>query len=139
MIKAVQMNKEVIVNLQNKVGALDYISKILTERGINIEAIAGYIKEGTGQAEIRLVTDNDTITVDTLKKNDITEIREKQILLVDLQNKPGALRVLTSKLDEEGLDLKCIYSTTCVEGCCQSCRMVIDTCDNQKAMVVLTP
>ncbi|MDD4202046.1 MAG: ACT domain-containing protein [Candidatus Omnitrophica bacterium] len=139
MIKAVQMNKELFLSVENKIGQLAKISKILSERGINIEALAGYIKAGTTEAQIRLTADNDSLAVDALKKNGFTNIKEKSVLVVSLENKPGALNVVTSKLAKENIGIISMYGTSCEGDCCALCRVIVDTSDNQKATVLLTP
>ena len=139
MINSVQLNKEILVTLQNKATKLAGLSKAIIDHGITVEAITGNVEEETDQVKVRLITDQDTIACDTLKKNNFENISEKNVLVVTLEDKPGALNVLTKKIADEDIDIKHIYATTCSAGACSSCKIVVDTSDNQKALVALTP
>ena len=60
---------------------------------------------------------------------------EKDIILADLENKPGGLKVITAKLAGEGIDINYTYGTICPTGC--PARIAIATSNNEKALVAL--
>lgn len=132
MIRSASLVKEIVISAQNKVGILANISKILADHDINIEGVAGYNE--AGQAKIMLVTTDNLRASDALKKAGYTALKESEAVLVDLVNKPGALKNLTAKLAAEGIDIKYTYGTICSEGC--PARIILSTTNNEKAFVL---
>ena len=132
MIKSAQLGKEIAVFVMNKIGVLENISKILADHGISMEGVAGYATE-KNEARIMFVSGDNLRAIDALKKNNYTNIKESEVLMVDLENKAGALKVLTAKLAAEAIDIKYIYGTTC--SCGGPAKVVLSTSDNEKALV----
>lgn len=131
MLKKAGLGKEIAVRVINKIGVLADISKILADHGINIVAAAGYAMNN--EAEITLVTDDNLRAVDALKKNKYASVKENEVVVVELEDKPGALKNITATLAAENIDIKYIYGTTCPGGC--PARLVISASDNEKALV----
>jgi hypothetical protein len=131
MLKRAQLSKEIIVTVVNKIGVLADMSKLLAEHGINIEAAAGYGENN--EAKIMLITDDNLRAVDALKKSGYKSIKENEVLVLELENKAGALKFVTSKLAAEGIDIKSLYGTACSAGC--PAKIVLTTSDNEKAIV----
>ena len=136
MLKSVSMGKEICVKVINKIGVLADMSKILTDSKINIEAIAGYGKDGTKEAEIMLVTDNNARALELLKKNNYTAVKEKEVLVVELNNKPGALKTITERIATEGVDIRYIYGTACSGE--YPAKIILATTDDKKALALLS-
>jgi len=131
MIKKAQLGKEIAVSVSNKIGVLADMSKILADHGISILAVAGY-SEGK-DAKIMLVTADNLRAADALKKNSYKNVKENEVILVELENKTGALKLVAEKLAAESIDIKYIYGTTCVAGC--PAMIALLTSDNAKALV----
>lgn len=131
MIKDANLGKELIVKMPNKVGILANISKILADRGINIEGVAGYA--ANNEASIMFVADDTLRAKEALAKGGYGNIKENEVVVVDLENKPGALKAITAKLAAEKIDIKYAYGTACPEGC--PARIILSTSDNEKALV----
>jgi len=131
MIKDARLDKELVVTVQNKIGTLANISKILADHGINIEGMAGYAMNG--DAKIMLVVDDLLRAKDTLEKNGYKNIKESEVVVADLENKVGALKGLTAKLALAKIDIRYTYGTTCPAGC--PARLIMATTANEKAVV----
>jgi hypothetical protein len=131
MIKNAQLAKEVVVTVSNKIGILADISKLIADHGINIDAVAGYAAEN--EAKIMLVTQDNLRTVDALRKAAYKVIKEEEVVVVDLENKAGALKNLTAALAAQNIDIKHVYGTVCSAGC--PAKIVLSTSDNEKALV----
>ncbi|MDD5439802.1 MAG: hypothetical protein PHS37_06430 [Candidatus Omnitrophica bacterium] len=137
MIKSVRAGKEVSVMTPNKIGILSGIADLMANSGINLTAVAGYARENGKDAEIMLVADETATILDVLKKNKYAAVKEREVIIVELENKVGALKVLAKKLADNQVDIKSIYGTACsCAGPC-ACRIVIVTNNNQKALVAL--
>ena len=131
MLKGARFGREIVVSVVNKIGVLADASRALAEHGINIEAVAGYAKEDN-TAKIMFVTADTLRTVDALKKAGYNSINENEVVIVELEDKPGALKFVTAKLAAEEIDIKHIYGTTCATGC--PARIVFSSSNNQKAL-----
>lgn len=131
MIRNAELGKELVITVPNKIGVLADITKILADHGLNIEGVAGYAM--SNQANIMLVTEDVLRSKEALQKGGFKSIKENEIVVVDLENKPGALKSITSKLASEKIDIKYTYGTACPEGC--PARLIIATTDNEKAIV----
>lgn len=133
MVKEAKLGKEIVVTVTNKIGILADMSKLLAGQGINIDAVAGFAVGN--EARIMLVTPDDTKAIEILKKANYTSIRQNDCIVVDLENKPGALRDITAKMASEMIDIKQIYGSACTDGC--PAKIIISTTDNQKALAAL--
>lgn len=131
MLKDARIAKVIVVNVVNKIGVLADMSKIMADHGLNIEAVKGYAEDEN--AKIMLITEDNLRAVDALKKNGYKSAAEEEVLAIDLQNSPGALKNVTAKLAAEGIDIKYIYGTTCPTGC--PAKIILSTSDNEKALV----
>ncbi len=131
MLKGAKLAKVIIVSVVNKIGVLAEMSEILADHGINIEAVEGYSENG--KAKIMLVTDDNLRAIDALKKKNYGAIVENEIIMMELENKAGALKNVTAKLASAGIDIKYIHGTTCPAGC--PAGIVLSTSDNEKALV----
>jgi hypothetical protein len=136
MVKNAKSIKEISLRVVNKIGVLEDICRLLAERGINIEAVAGYSMDGSPDAEIKLVTEDSVRALEILHKNHYNQTREKEVLSIELENKPGALKLMTSRLAGEGIDIKYIYGSACPDNC--PSRLVLSSSDDEKALVLFT-
>lgn len=135
MIKKVILGEEITIITRNKVGILADIAMTLANKGINIEAVLGYEVALTGK--VFLVTNANLAIISELKKKKYKMVKETEVILVDLENKPGALKVVATEMKENNIDIKYIYVTPCTCANKGSSRMVLQTSDNEKAMALL--
>lgn len=136
MIKNIVLGEEITITTKNKVGILADVSKMLANKGINIEAALGY--EVGAKAKLLVVTNANLVIVNELKKMKYALVEETEVLLVDLNNKPGALKVVATEMKENKIDIKYVYLTPCTCAIKGSSRMVLQTSDNERAMAVLS-
>src|SRR5947209_7749706 len=95
MIKQVKKAKEIVVVSENKVGTLAEVSRILAERGINIQALSA--QAAANVALLNFVVDDHQHAVDLLRKKGLP-FHENEVLIVEVEDQPGVLRNLTKKL-----------------------------------------
>jgi len=133
MLKGAKLTKGIIVTVANKIGVLADMSKILADHGINIEAVKGYAENE--KAKIMLITDDNLRSIDALKKSGYKSAVESEMIMLELENNPGALNNITAKLASEEIDIKFIYGTACPSGC--PARIILSTSDDEKALVAL--
>jgi hypothetical protein len=95
---------EIFVVMENKPSMLGDLCSHLAENEVNIEAI------GVFHDTAKLYVKNLNKAVKLLQKlNYTTELRD--VLLVDLENRPGALAELATKLGDEGINVEYCYGT----------------------------
>jgi hypothetical protein len=133
MIKSAELSKEIVVTVVNKIGVLADMSRLLAEKGINVEAVAGYAVDK--EAKIMLVTDDSVRSTDALRKAGYKSIKENEVIVLELENKPGVLKQITDILASQEIDIRQVYGTTCPAGC--PAKIVLSTTDNEKALVAL--
>lgn len=130
------LGEEITITTMNKVGILADVAMMLANKGVNIESALGY--EVGLTAKLLLVTNANLIIVNELKKKKYRSVKETEVVLVDLENKPGALKVVATEMKENGIDIKYMYLTPCTCTTKGSSRMILQTSNNEKAMVALS-
>jgi hypothetical protein len=124
--------KEVVVTLQNDVGALNDIAKIVADKGINILAASNWV-DGA-RAIVHLVTDDNVRAADALRGHQYT-VREAEVVVAEAPHKPGMLRHVTEKLAKEGIDIHHLYATATAAQ--DTCLFVLATANNDRAILRL--
>ena len=135
MLQKAVLAKQISITVNNEIGALDRLAGYLADRGINIEAIAGYETEGLNEAKIMLVVDDTVRAADALREKGSGSIEEKEVIMVELDNKPGALKTVTNLLVHTEVNIRYIYSTGNSET--SPVRVVLATTNNEKAYISL--
>ena len=119
---------ELYVILENKPSVLGDLCSFLAENDINIEAI------GVFHDTAKLCLQNLNKAVKLLGKlNYITELRD--VLRVDLENRPGALAEIMTKLGDEGINIEFCYGTLARKG--NMVSVIMDVSDINRAAQIL--
>jgi len=120
---------EIYVVLENKPSTLGDLCSFLAENEINIDAI------GVFHDAAKLSVQNLNKAVKLLGKLDYTtELRD--VLRVDLENRPGALAEVTTKLGDEGINIEYCYGTLSRKG--NTVSVILDTSNIDRALQVLS-
>lgn len=119
---------EIFVVLENRPSTLGELCSYLAENDINVEAI------GVFQDTAKLFVKNVTKAVKLLSRlNYTTELRD--VLKIDLENRPGALAEVTTKLGNKGINIEYCYGSLSRKGGVTS--VILDVSDIDKAIDVL--
>ncbi len=120
---------EIYVVLEDRPSTLGEMCSHLAENDINIEAIGVF--HDTAKIHVKNVTK----TVKILNKlNYVTELRD--VLKVDLENRPGALAEITTLLGNKGINIEYCYGTLSRKGATTS--IILDVSDIDKAAELLS-
>ncbi len=120
---------EIYVILENKPSVLGDLCSHLAENGINIDSI------GVFHDTAKIVASNLNKALKLLGKlNYITEQRD--VLRVDLENRPGALAEMTTKLGDEGINIEYCYGTLSRKG--NAISVILDVSNIDRAIEVLS-
>lgn len=119
---------EIFVVLENKPSTLGDLCGCLSENGINIDAI------GLFQDSAKLCVKNINKAVKILTKyNYETELRD--VLRVDLENRPGALAEVATMLGNKGINIEYCYGTLSRKA--NMISVIMDVSDIDKAVKLL--
>jgi hypothetical protein len=119
---------EIFVVLENRPSILGELCSHLSENGINIEAI------GVFHDTAKLYVKNLNKAVKLLSKlNYETELRD--VLKIDLENRPGALAEIASKLGDKGINIEYCYGALTKKGDVAS--VILDVSDLDRAQKIL--
>ncbi|HEK85347.1 MAG: ACT domain-containing protein [Candidatus Saccharicenans sp.] len=119
---------EIFVILENKPSILGELLAQLSENEINVEAI------GVFQDTAKIYVKNLSKAVKVLNKlNYTTELRD--VLLIHLENKPGALAEVATKIGDEGINIEYCYGTLSRSG--DMVSVIMDVSNIDRAIQVL--
>ncbi len=119
---------EIFIVLENRPSTLGELCSHLAEHKINIEAI------GVFQDTAKLYVKNISKAMKLLDKLEYTtEMRD--VLKVNLENRPGALAEVVAKLGNKGVNIEYCYGTLSKKGDVTS--VIIDVSDIDKAIKIL--
>jgi len=119
---------EIFVVLENHPSTLGELCSHLAENGINIDAI------GVFQDTAKLYVKKINKAVKLLDKLDYeTELRD--VLRIDLENRPGALSEAATKLGNKGINIEYCYATFSRKG--NKTSVILDVSDIDRAIKIL--
>lgn len=126
------MGKELVVRAENRVGLVADIAKLLSTQGINILAAAVFVVGE--ETELHLVVDAHHYALESLRAGEyITE--EREVVLVELPNRPGFLRRITEALARRNLDIRYLYVSAAEDT--PRTLVVLSCTHNGKAVLLL--
>lgn len=135
MIISVNLGEEIVITTKNKIGLLADVATMLSNKGVNIESAIGY-EVGT-TARLMIVTNANLVIVNELKRKKYKSVKETEVVLVELENKPGALKVIATEMRKARIDIRYIYVTAPATPAGAS-KMVMQTSDNERAIALLS-
>lgn len=102
------IQKQLSVFLANRPGALANICSILSEAGINIQALS--VHDTVDNAVVRLVVDNPTKALLLLEQEEFY-ILEQDVIVVSVDNRAGVLARVCEKLSRADINISYAYCT----------------------------
>lgn len=135
MIKNVSMGKEIALILEHKPGELNKIVAFMADRGISIEAICSYGTPGEGKAKLMIVPDDVRRAVDVLLLKTDDPVEEHDVIIIDIENAPGALLSLTKILSQKDINIFHICGVASIGDA--PIKVILSTADNERAYAAL--
>ncbi len=102
------MLTEIVVELEDQVGALADLGELLGGRAVDIRALA-VLSLASGSALAHLVVEPADVAVQVLREAGITPRRVREVLEVTVEDEPGALGRYCRRLAEAKVDLQAVY------------------------------
>ncbi len=101
------MAKDLTVILKNVPGTFASMGEALGEAGINIDGVCGFPAEGEGVAHVLV---EDAAGARSALEGAGHEVRaEREVVVADLEDKPGELGGVCRKMANAGVNLDLIY------------------------------
>ena len=116
--------KDLTIELEEKAGTVAAAAEALGKAGVNIEGICGVVVGGKAVAHV-LVTDAAKAR-QALQTAGARVTGEQDVLVLEMEDKPGSLGKVTRKIADAGVSLNALYLAT-------RTRVVIGTRDLEKA------
>jgi hypothetical protein len=100
-----------VIEVENVPGALARVASAISDAGVNIAA-ATYLGPGE-RAEIHILVKHAEAARHALAtSHDVTITREREVVIVEVEDCPGVLADLTRRVEQAGIDLDLVYVAT---------------------------
>ena len=104
------MAVDLIIDVDNTSGALAEVAAAISDAGVNIAAATCI---GAGErAELHILVPHAGAARHALAISHLAVSREREVVVVDVQDRPGVLADLTRKIARAGVDLDLVYVAT---------------------------
>ena len=101
------VRKQLTVSWQNRAGELAKVCRVLSDVGINIEALA--TAEAGEYGAVRLVVDDVDMAREVFHKSQVAHTTI-DVFVIELPNRAGALADIAGRLSEENINIEYFYS-----------------------------
>src|SRR6266508_2081964 len=104
------MAVDLVIDVDNTPGALAEVAAAISDAGVNIAA-ATCIGPGD-RAELHILVPHAEAAKHALAISHVAVTREREVVVVDVEDRPGVLADLTRKVAKAGIDLDLVYVAT---------------------------
>jgi hypothetical protein len=101
---------DLVIEVENTPGALAQVAAAISDAGVNIAA-ATCIGSGE-QAELHILVPHAEAARHSLALSQLAATREREVVVVDVLDRPGVLADLTRKIARAGVNLDLVYVAT---------------------------
>jgi hypothetical protein len=104
------MPVDLVIDIENTPGALARVAAAISDAGVNIAAATCI---GTGEhAELHILVPHAGAAKHSLAISNLAVTREREVVVVDVEDRLGVLADLTRKIARAGVDLDLVYVAT---------------------------
>jgi hypothetical protein len=105
------MATDLTVVLKDRPGELARLGEITGAAGVNIRGLAAFTGEGSGI--IHLLVDDEAVerATEELRRAGLGVADEREVLVVDIDDRPGSLGELARELSEANVNIDLAYTT----------------------------
>jgi hypothetical protein len=121
--------KDLTVMLDDRPGALADLGEAAGNAGINIEGVCGTTQEGQGA--IHILVQDEAATRAALGEAGIEVGGERDVLVVDVEDRPGSMGEVARRVGDAGVNIELVYTTF------GEVRLVLGVDDIDKARAAL--
>ena len=104
------MSVDLVIDIENTPGALAQVAAAISDAGVNISAVTCV---GPGErAELHILVPHAEAARHSLAISHLAVTREREVVVVDVEDRPGVLADLTRRIAKAGVDLDLVYVAT---------------------------
>ena len=104
------MAVDLTIDIDNSPGSLAEVAAAISDAGVNIAAATCI---GTGErAELHILVPHAGAARHSLAISHVAVTREREVVVVDVEDRPGVLADLTRRIAKAGVDLDLVYVAT---------------------------
>ena len=104
------MAVDLVIDIENTPGALAKVATAISDAGVNIAAATCL---GSGEhAELHILVKYAGAAKHSLALSQLAVSREREVVVIDVADRPGVLADLTRKIARAGVDLDLVYIAT---------------------------
>ena len=101
---------DLVIEIENTAGALAQVAAAISDAGVNIAAATCI---GTAEtAELHILVKHPEAVRHSLAISHLAVTREREVVVVDVEDRPGVLADLTRKIAKACVDLDLVYVAT---------------------------
>jgi hypothetical protein len=104
------MPVDLVIEIENTPGALAQVAAAISDAGVNIAAATCI--GGGQQAELHILVPHAEAARHALGISHLAVTREREVVVVDVEDRPGVLADLTRRIARAGVDLDLVYVAT---------------------------
>jgi len=101
---------DLAIDIDNTPGALAQVAAAISDAGVNIAA-ATCIGDGE-RAELHILVPHGGAARHALAISHVAVTREREVVVIDVEDRPGVLADLTRRIARAGVDLDLVYVAT---------------------------
>ena len=105
------MSTDLTLYLDDQPGELARIGDVLGKAGANIAGLCA-LTSGGGQAEVHILVHDATTAFEALQGAGIRIAAEQEVLVLEIEDRPGALGEIARRLGEARVNLTLVYLAT---------------------------
>lgn len=101
---------DLVIDIENAPGALASVAAAISDAGVNIAAATCL---GSGErAELHILVPHAEAARHLLAISHLAVTREREVVVVEVEDRPGVLADLTRRIAEQGVNLDLVYVAT---------------------------
>ena len=104
------MSMDLVIEVDNEPGALAQVAQAISDAGVNIAA-ATCVGQGA-QAELHILVPHAEAARHALALSNLAVTREREVVVVEVDDRPGILAELAGKVAANGVNLDLVYVAT---------------------------
>ena len=102
--------KDLTIELEDRPGTTAAMAEALGKAGVNIEGICGFVVGGKGVGHV--LVEDVTKARQALQSVGTRVTGEQDVLVLEIEDKPGSLGKVTRKIADAGVNLSTVYLAT---------------------------
>jgi hypothetical protein len=104
------MSFDLVIDIENTPGALAQVAAAVSDAGVNLAAATCI---GSGErAELHILVPHPEAARHSLATAQLAVTREREVVVVDVEDNPGVLADLARKIAQAGINLDLVYIAT---------------------------